>query len=143
MSNTYNEFAGHMIASCELIKELGRGNNGVVYLAHQKKLNRKIACKLIAPDLKEDPDFMDNLFAEAANAARLSHPNIIQALDVGDAGELKYFLMEYVDGDSLEHIRANNPEVFSTEYLLDIFIQLTEALDYDLIGDAVRADDTN
>ncbi len=130
MSSNYNELAGVTIANCELLHELGRGNNGVVYLAHQKKLNRNIACKIIAPDLRESPDFMDNLFAEAANAAKLSHRNIIQALDVGDAGDLKYFLMEYVDGSSLEHIRANNPEVFSTEYLLDISIQLADALDY-------------
>ncbi len=130
MSSNYNEFAGVTIANCELIRELGRGNNGVVYLAHQKKLNRKIACKLIAPDLREDPDFMDNLFAEAANAAKLSHRNIIQALDVGDVGELKYFLMEFVDGDSLEHIRAATPERISTEFLLKIAIQLADALDY-------------
>ena len=125
-----NNLNGTIIAGCELIRELGRGNNGIVYLANQKKLNRKVACKIIAPDLIDDPDFMDNLFSEAANAAKLSHRNIIQALDVGEAGDLKYFLMEFVDGYSLEHIRANTPERISTAFLLDISIQLADAMDY-------------
>ena len=91
--------AGDQLAAYTIIRELGRGNNGVVYLAHQKKLNRQIACKIISPELQNDPEFIDNLFSEAANAAKLSHPNIIQALDVGDDNGLKYFLMEYVNGD--------------------------------------------
>ena len=130
MNTGYNELAGRVIAGCELIRELGRGNNGIVYLANQKKLNRQIACKIISPELQEDPDFMDNLFAEAANAAKLSHVNIIQALDVGDADGLKYFLMEYVNGSSLENIRTKTPEVISTKYLLELAIQLTNAMDY-------------
>ena len=55
MNTGYNELAGRVIAGCELIRELGRGNNGIVYLANQKKLNRQIACKIISPELQEDP----------------------------------------------------------------------------------------
>lgn len=130
MINTTNELAGRMVAGCELIRQLGGGNNGVVYLAHQKKLNRHVACKIISPDLLEDPDFLDTLYAEAANAAKFTHPNIIQALDAGDDNGLKYFMMEYVDGASLEYIRANNPEMISTEFLLKIALQLVDAMDY-------------
>ena len=127
---TKNGLAGRVIAGCELIRELGRGSNGVVYLARQQKLNRPVACKIMAPELQEDPDFLDNLFAEAANAAKLSHPNIIQALDAGDDGGIKYFMMEYVDGDSLESIRLNNPELISTDFLMNISMQLAGAMDY-------------
>ncbi len=130
MTDNCNNLVGRVIAGCELLRELGRGTNGIVYLAHQKKLNRQIACKIISPDLQDDPEFIDNLFSEAANAAKLSHPNIIQALDVGDDNGLKYFFMEYVDGRSLEQIRTETPEIISTGYILDIAIQLTNAMDY-------------
>jgi len=127
---TKNGFAGRSVAGCDLIRELGRGSNGVVYLARQQKLNRQVACKIMAPELQDDPYFLDNLFAEAANAAKLSHPNIIQALDAGDDGGLKYFMMEYVDGDSLEDIRLNTPEKISTDFLINISLQLASAMDY-------------
>jgi len=130
VTDNFDNLIGREVAGCELLKELGRGNNGVVYLAHQKKLNRQIACKIISPELQNDPEFIDNLFSEAANAAKLSHPNIIQALDVGDDNGLKYFLMEYVNGSSLEHIRTETPEIISTAYMLDLAIQLTNAMDY-------------
>lgn len=130
MINTTNELAGRTVGGCELIRQLGGGNNGVVYLAHQKKLNRHVACKIISPELQDDPDFMDNLYMEASTAARLTHPNIIQALDAGDDNGLKYFLMEYVDGFSLEDIRANSPEIISTSFLLKVALQLVDAMDY-------------
>ena len=130
MIDNHQDLSGKIVAGCELIRQLGMGNNGVVYLANQQKLNRLVACKIISPDLQEDPDFLDTLYAEASNAAKLSHPNIIQALDAGDDNGLKYFLMEYVDGDSLEHIRANAPEMLSTRFLLKISLQLVDAMDY-------------
>ncbi len=130
MSNTTNDLSGRIIAGCEIIRQIGRGNSGVVYLAQQKNLNRQIACKIISPDLQNDPDFLDTLYSEAANAAKLTHPNIIQALDAGDDNGLKYFFMEYVDGDSLEYIRANTPEIISAQFLMKIALQLVDAMDY-------------
>lgn len=130
MSNTTNDLSGRIIAGCEIIRLIGCGNNGVVYLAQQKNLNRQVACKIISPDLQNDPDFLDTLYSEAANAAKLTHPNIIQALDAGDDNGLKYFFMEYVDGDSLEYIRGNCPEIISTQFLLKIALQLVDAMDY-------------
>ena len=131
MNSNYNELAGKVVAGCELIRELGRGTNGIVYLAKQQNLNRLVACKIISGDLQDDPDFMDNLFTEAANAAKLSHPNIIQALNAGsDDSGLKYFMMEYVEGTSLETIRLESPEKISTKFLLNISLQLASAMDY-------------
>ncbi|MBR2625969.1 MAG: serine/threonine protein kinase [Lentisphaeria bacterium] len=131
MSIPVNEFAGKTIAGCELIKELGRGSNGIVYLANQKKLNRPVACKIMFQDLQDDdPDYLDNILSEARNAAKLSHPNIIQALDAGNEDGIKYFIMEYVEGSSLEYIRTNTPEIISTKFLVRMAIQLANALDY-------------
>lgn len=130
MTRNSNELVGQSVAGCELIRELGRGTNGVVYLAKHKQLNRQVACKIISSDLQEDPDFLDNLFTEAANAAKLSHPNVIQALDAGDSDGIKYFMMEFVDGNSLEYIRTNSPEMISTEFLLNLSLQLAVAMDF-------------
>ena len=58
MINTTNELAGRTVGGCELIRQLGGGNNGVVYLAHQKKLNRHVACKIISPELQDDPSWI-------------------------------------------------------------------------------------
>lgn len=131
MSTPVNELAGKTVAGCELIKELGRGSNGIVYLANQKKLNRPVACKIMYQAMEEDEQlYLDNILTEARNAAKLSHPNIIQALDAGDEDGIKYFTMEYVEGNSLEYIRANTPEVISTKFLIHMAIQLANALDY-------------
>ena len=130
MNKNVYELAGSTLAGCELLKVLGSGNNGVVYLAHQKNLNRNIACKIMTPELQRDSAYMDTLFAEASNAAKLTHPNIIQALDAGIENGLQYFMMEFVDGRSLESIRVNSPEIISTDFLLKISLQLANAMDY-------------
>lgn len=131
MKQDEKNLTGAVIAGCEIIREIGRGNSGIVYLAHQLKLDRQVACKVIFPDLQDSDEFLGNLFTEAANVAKLSHPNVIQALSAGSTEEgLNYFLMEYVDGHSLEYIRANTPEIISTDFLLTISIQLADALEY-------------
>ena len=130
MNKNVYELSGTTLAGCELISVLGSGNNGVVYLAHQKNLNRYVACKIMTPELQEDTAYMDTLFSEASNAAKLTHHNVIQALDAGVENDLQFFMMEFVDGRSLEDIRINSPEIISVEFLLDIALQLAGAMDY-------------
>lgn len=122
---------GKEIAGCKLIRELGSGSSGVVYLAYQKSLDRNIACKLFDPEDEDGESYVDNLFNEARNAAKLAHPNIVQALDVGTTEEgINYFLMEFADGRSLESIRLESPENITVKFLLDCAIQLASALNY-------------
>ena len=92
--------AGDQLAAYTIIRELGRGNNGVVYLARQNVLERQVACKVLLPETASDPGYVEAFFREARNAAKLSHPNIVQALDVGEENGLNYFIMEYVDGEA-------------------------------------------
>ncbi len=126
-----NGLSGQEIAGCELIRELGSGSTGVVYLAKQKRLDRFVACKLLHAENEEDQSFVRNLFIEARNAAKLAHPNVIQALDAGETPDgINYFLMEFADGSSLETIRLEHPETISTKFLLDMSLQLAGALDY-------------
>ncbi|MCI5778414.1 MAG: serine/threonine protein kinase [Lentisphaeria bacterium] len=132
MSNVnVNGLSGREIAGCELLRELGSGSSGVVYLANQKRLDRLVACKLLRVENTEDQLFVKSLFAEARNAAKLAHPNVVQALDVGVTEDgINYFIMEYADGSSLETIRLEHPEIISPRFLLDLSLQLAGALDY-------------
>lgn len=113
-----------------IVSELGRGNNGVVYLARQELLNREVALKVLLPELSRDDSFVDMLMNEARNAASLCHPNIVQAMDAGYDRGTHYLAMEYVNGRTLEDIRLNTPEELSLKFLVEIFIQLADALEY-------------
>lgn len=127
----FSGLSGREIAGCELVRELGSGSSGVVYLANQKRLDRFVACKLLHVENEEDQLFVKNLFAEARNAAKLAHPNVVQALDAGTTDDgINYFIMEYAEGNSLENIRLEHPEMISTRFLINFAIQLSEALEY-------------
>ncbi len=127
-----NNTQGETVAGFHIIRELGRGNNGVVYLARQIALDRQVALKILLPELAaEDPTYIRNFLHEARLAARLDHPNIVQALDAGETPEgLYFFAMEFVDGKSLEDIRQQQPELISLRFLLEVSLQLADAMDY-------------
>ena len=121
---------GRIVGGFKLLDLLGNGGNGVVYLARQLTMDRIAACKILHADLADNPVYIRNFVREARMAARLDHPNIIQALDVGRSEGVYYFAMEYVDGISLEKIRTGNPERITLPFLLDVGICLADALDY-------------
>lgn len=121
---------GETFAGFRVVSELGRGNNGVVYLARQELLDREVALKLLLPELSDNPEYVEMLMREARAAARLNHPNIVQALDAGKERGMHYLVMEYVHGRTLEDIRRSSPEELSPDFLLAISIQLADALDY-------------
>src|SRR5688572_10453725 len=87
--------------SYDLEGEIGRGGMGVVYSARDLKLARRVAIKLLPPDLAFRDEIRTRFLREAQTAARLSHPHIVPIHTVGDDGGLVYFVMGYVDGESL------------------------------------------
>jgi tRNA A-37 threonylcarbamoyl transferase component Bud32 len=119
-----------VIAGFKIIKEIGRGANGIVYLAEQTSLNREVALKIL-PDAKaEESGFIDAFLKEARAAARLNHPNIVQVYDAGITDEGIYFLaMELIDGKSLEDV-LKEKEVLKPERAIEIAIELAKALEY-------------
>ncbi len=98
------------IPGLDLLKPLGRGGMGVVYLAHQPKLNRKVAVKLLLGGTFASTSHRARFRAEAQAAASLRHPNIVQIDEVGESQGQPFLVMEYVDGGTLEQfIKKQNP----------------------------------
>jgi len=81
--------------------EIGRGGMGVVYRARDERLHRRVAIKVLPPELAFQKDIRERFTREAQTAARLSHPHIVPIHDVGDGVGLVYFVMGYVEGESL------------------------------------------
>ena len=81
--------------------EIGRGGMGVVYRARDEKLKRRVAIKVLPPELAFQADIRARFTREAETAARLSHPHIVPIFSVGEGAGLVYFVMGYVDGESL------------------------------------------
>lgn len=113
-----------------IISELGRGNNGVVYLAEQQVLDREVALKVLLPENSGNREYVDLLMNEARSAAQMCHPHIVQALDAGNINGCYFLAMEYVRGRTLEDIRLESPELISFKFLVNLSIQLADALDY-------------
>jgi serine/threonine protein kinase len=89
-------------ARYRLEQQLGRGGMATVHRAWDTELHRPVAIKVLSETLAADPGLRERFVREARAAARLSHPNVVAVFDVGDDGGLPYFVMECVDGGTLE-----------------------------------------
>ncbi len=81
--------------------EIGRGGMGVVYRARDEMLKRRVAIKVLPPELAFQQEIRARFTREAQTAARLSHPHIVPIFTVGEGNGLVYFVMGYVDGESV------------------------------------------
>jgi serine/threonine protein kinase len=88
---------------------LGRGGMGAVFLAEDLRLGRRVALKVLRPELADDEGFVKRFEREARIAAGLDHPNIIPLYAVEQVGDFHYFTMKYVAGKSLEELLAGGP----------------------------------
>jgi serine/threonine-protein kinase len=93
-----------------LERELGRGGMGVVYLARDVQLDRDVAIKVLPAHLARAPAARERFVREARTAAGLSHPHIVPIHRVGEAGGFVFFVMSYVEGETLgERLRTRGP----------------------------------
>ena len=93
-----------MLGGYKLVKELGRGAMGAVYLAKQLSLDRNVALKLIQAKWASNPVFIARFTREAYAAAQLTHHNVVQIYDLGCQSEINYYTMEFVSGQSLAQL---------------------------------------
>ena len=122
---------------------LGRGGMGTVYLARQLSLARPVALKVMGKRWAADPVFVARFTREAFAAAQLSHPNIVQIHDIGEADGARFFSMEYVRGQSLAAVvKAHgklDPET-AVGYVLQAARGLKHAHDRGMIHRDVKPD---
>ena len=92
------------IGEYDVHSQLGRGGMAAVYLAYDLRLQRRVAIKVMLPQLMTSAGMADRFLLEARTAARLTHPNIVVIHAVSRADDLYYFVMALVEGGTLEDI---------------------------------------
>ena len=93
---------GRTLGSYRLLERIGKGGMGEVYRARHVKLGREAAVKILPPALAAEPDFLKRFEREAASAAALNHPNILQVYDYGEQDGTPYLVMPYIGGGTLK-----------------------------------------
>jgi serine/threonine protein kinase len=96
--------AGKLLGGYRIVRELGRGGMGVVYLAHDDALQRDVALKVLQPKLASDPEFGQRFIREARTAAKLEHPNVVPVYSAGRDGDVLFMAMRFVPGRSLHEL---------------------------------------
>jgi formylglycine-generating enzyme required for sulfatase activity len=105
MARSQQDWVGHTFGGRYAIGEwLAQGGMSTVYKATDPNLRRPVAIKLIHSHLSGDPQFVQRFEQEAAGVAQLRHPNIIQVYDFNHEGDTYYMVLEYVDGQTLQHL---------------------------------------
>ena len=123
------ELARAISGQYEFVREVGRGGMGVVCLAHDRKLARDVAIKTLPPHLANNAEIRERFLREARTAAGLSHPNIVPVFHADEVGGRVFFVMGYVDGQSLAQLlRDQGP--LSPRRAAEILIDVAAALSY-------------
>src|SRR5262249_5573427 len=91
-----------------IVRELGRGGMGVIYLAEHRLMDKPVPLKVISAAMLDHPDALARFQAEVKAAGRLDHQNIARAYDADQAGPLHFLVMEFVEGQSLAQLLEKN-----------------------------------
>jgi len=121
-------FLGRELKGYRVEELIGSGGMGTVYRATQLSLGRPVAVKVLPPNVSDDPLFVHRFHREAEILAALSHPNVVQVIDRGEADGRYFIVMEYVDGASLRALLRRGP--VPPRDACRICAQLLDALDY-------------
>lgn len=117
---------GYQIQRC-----IGSGAMGDVYLARQTSLDRPVAIKVLPPELAKNQEFVQRFLSEARSAAKLTHENIVASIDAGESRGRYYFIMELIEGATLQDIlkrQTRIPEKLAMDYARQIANGLRHAL---------------
>lgn len=117
---------GDYLGRYHIVRKIGEGGMGEVFLAEDPKLGRQVALKVLSADFAADSDRMMRFVYEAISASSLNHPNIITIHEINDDGDIPFIAMEFVDGETLGRRMKRMPlEVHES---IDISIQIATAL---------------
>ena len=124
----HEQIVEHLGNQYQVVREIGRGGMGVVFLARDIALHRLVAIKVLRYEFASSEDHRERFRREARMTARLSHPNIVPVHTFGEAGELAYIVMKYVHGQSLAE-RMRRERKLSAAEVQRILRDLASALD--------------
>jgi serine/threonine-protein kinase len=110
----------------EIIRKLGAGGSGVVYLANDSLLQRPVVLKILRTGALSAEQLRTTILREARLASAIEHPNVCAIYEVGDTGDEGYIVMQYVPGQSLDRLIARGPAVL--QLVLSIGIQIADGL---------------
>ncbi|SNX56243.1 serine/threonine-protein kinase [Streptomyces sp. TLI_55] len=123
-----SELIGRQIAGYRIEREIGRGGMAVVYRAHDLRLDRTVALKLLAPELARNDTFRRRFTHESRAAAAIDHPHIVPVFEAGETDGVLYIAMRYVEGSDLRHLLDRRGPL-APEPALRIAAQIASALD--------------
>jgi serine/threonine-protein kinase len=129
---------GQDFSRYKIIAKVGEGGMGEVYLARDTQLKRRVALKLLAPDIACDSDQLRRLVREARVASALNHPNIVTVYEIGQSDTVHFISTEFVEGDTLRRHLSRSPLKLSEA--VDIAIEIASALVVAHDADVVHTD---
>ncbi|MGI8788520.1 MAG: protein kinase domain-containing protein [Pyrinomonadaceae bacterium] len=125
-AETNNLEAGKCFGHYEIIRQIGAGGMGEVYLARDKKLDRRVAVKILNEKFSRHESNLQRFVKEAKAASSLNHPNILVIHEIGESEDVNYIVSEFIEGDTLrEHFRES---AMNSSEVLDIAVQIVNAL---------------
>ena len=122
------ELEGEVISGrYQILRRIGKGGMGVVYLAQQTNLGRNVCIKVLNPALLDDEDAVGRFEREAKGLSRLQHPNIVTIFDYGRDGDLAYIVMEYAQGVTLsKYLKAHG--ALTLDEFLPVAVQILKGI---------------
>src|SRR5271163_879753 len=120
------QYMKRVIGHYELVRKLGSGGSGIVYLANDTQLMRPVVLKILRRTTLPMEEMRSTVLREARLASAIEHPNVCAIYEVGEEGEEAYIVMQYVPGQSLDKIIAQGPA--SLQLVLSVGIQIADGL---------------
>jgi serine/threonine-protein kinase len=117
------------IPGYQVLEKLGEGATGTVFKARQLSMDRLVAIKRLHPKLAANKEFLERFLREAHLAAKFSSNNVIQAIDVGQAGGIHYFVMEYVEGVTIKD-ELSKGKIYEEKEAVEVVLQIAQALQH-------------
>jgi eukaryotic-like serine/threonine-protein kinase len=115
------------IGSYKLVRELGRGGMGIVYLATDTRLDRQVAIKALPAELASDPARLERFEREAKTLATLNHPNLAGIYGVEEQDGSRYLILEYVEGETLADRLDRGP--FHADEAIELAVQIAAGIE--------------
>lgn len=113
-----------------MIREIGRGGYGIVYLAEDTQLGRNVAIKIARPEIVSDEEGVSRFQRESRAAATLEHPGIVPVFDCGEEDGLHYYVMPYLDSENLAQWLVTQSEPLSEHVVAQFMLDLVRAVEF-------------